>query len=50
MVERIATQLPLPVRVMDPFLGLSPSRKVAKQLVSDSCLVVAAGLAMGGRP
>ncbi|MHB8796661.1 MAG: type IV pilus assembly protein PilM [Candidatus Nanopelagicales bacterium] len=48
MVERIATQLPLPVRVMDPLLGLAPSRKVARQVVSDSRLVVAAGLAMGG--
>ncbi len=47
MVDRIATQIPLPVRGLDPLLGLTASRKVAKHFSQDSRLVVAAGLAMG---
>ncbi len=47
MLERIASQIPLPVRTLDPLLGLPASRKVSKRYGSDSRLVVAAGLAMG---
>lgn len=47
MVERIATQIPLPVRSLEPFSGLPTSRKVAKRYGHDSRLVVATGLAMG---
>jgi len=48
MIDRIATQISLPVRSLDPLLGLPTSRKVAKRFGHDSRLVVAAGLAMGG--
>jgi type IV pilus assembly protein PilM len=47
MLDRIASQIPLPVRTLDPLLGLPASRKVAKHYGKDSRLVVAAGLAMG---
>ena len=47
MVDRIASQIPLPVRTLDPLLGLGASRKVTKRFSDDSRLVVAAGLAMG---
>ncbi|MDI1290579.1 MAG: pilus assembly protein PilM, partial [bacterium] len=47
MVDRIASQIPLPVRTLDPLLGLSASRKITKHFSDDSRLVVAAGLAMG---
>ena len=47
LVERIATQIPLPVRTMDPLVGLSASRAVAKNGPPDARLAVAAGLAMG---
>jgi Tfp pilus assembly PilM family ATPase len=47
LMERIATQIPLPVRTMDPLVGLSASRSVAKSGVPDARLAVAAGLAMG---
>jgi type IV pilus assembly protein PilM len=47
LVERIATQIPLPVRTMAPLAGLSASRGVAKLGVADSRLSVATGLAMG---
>jgi len=45
-IERIATQFPLPVHPMDPLVGLSAARKVAKSGVPDTRLAVAAGLAM----
>ena len=47
LVERIATQIPLPVRMMDPHAGLTASRKVAKAAVPDARLAVATGLALG---
>ena len=47
MVERIATQIPLPVKGLDPLLGLPASRRITKRYSRDSRLVVAAGLAMG---
>jgi type IV pilus assembly protein PilM len=47
MVERIATQIPLPVRVVDPLLGLPASRGVTKLAPEDSRFVIASGLAMG---
>ena len=47
MVERIATQIPLPVKGLDPLLGLPASRRITKRYSQDSRLVVAAGLAMG---
>jgi type IV pilus assembly protein PilM len=48
LVDRIATQIPLPVRTMDPLVGLAGSRRVMKRALLDSRLSVAAGLAMGG--
>ncbi len=47
MIERIAAQIPLPVRGLEPLLGLPASRKVTKRYGQDSRLTVAAGLAMG---
>lgn len=47
MLDRIASQIPLPVRTLDPLLGLAASRKVVKRYGDDSRLVVATGLAMG---
>ena len=48
LLERIATQIPLSVRVMDPLAGLPASKSVAKGLDPDTRLAVAVGLAMGG--
>lgn len=48
LLERIATQIPLPVRLMDPLSGLEASKSVLKAEVPDSRLAVAIGLAMGG--
>jgi type IV pilus assembly protein PilM len=48
LVERVATQIPLPVRVLDPVVGLPTSRRVRKAQVLDSRLAVATGLAMAG--
>jgi type IV pilus assembly protein PilM len=50
LLERVATQIPLPVRRMDPLLGLSAPRKVTRKDRDDTRFVVAAGLAMVGRP
>jgi type IV pilus assembly protein PilM len=47
LVERVSTQVPLPVSVIDPLLGLSATRSISKRHAPDSSLVVAAGLAMG---
>jgi type IV pilus assembly protein PilM len=47
MVERISAQIPLPVRSVDPLMGLTATRKVTRRFAEDSRLVVAAGLAMG---
>jgi type IV pilus assembly protein PilM len=46
IVERLATQLPMPVTVMDPLVGLSASRRVAKNPAPDTRLAVATGLSM----
>jgi type IV pilus assembly protein PilM len=46
LVERIATQIPVAVRTMDPLVGLTASRKVAKAGVPDTRLAVATGLAL----
>ncbi len=46
--ERIATELPVPVVLFDPFLGLDAARKLTKDPVPDSRLAVAGGLAMAG--
>lgn len=48
LVDRIATQIPLPVRMMDPLAGLEASKKVAKAGVPDARLAVATGLALRG--
>jgi type IV pilus assembly protein PilM len=48
LLERIATQIPLSVRVMEPLTGLPASRSVNKGLAPDTRLAVAVGLAMGG--
>lgn len=46
LVERLSTQIPVPVRRMDPLAGLAASRSVAKAGVPDTRLAVAVGLAM----
>jgi len=46
--ERIATEVPVPVRTLDPFLGLPHARRLTKEPVPDTRLAVAGGLAMGG--
>ena len=46
IVERLATQLPMPVSVMDPLVGLAASRRVAKNPAPDTRLAVATGLSM----
>ena len=46
MIERLSTQLPMPVRMMDSLAGLTASRRVNRNPVPDTRLVVAAGLAM----
>jgi type IV pilus assembly protein PilM len=48
LVERVATQIPLPVRVMDPLAGLDAPKKAVRAAESDTRLVVAAGLALRG--
>lgn len=50
MVERVATQLPLPVRVMEPWAGLPTSHRVAKQTPNDARYAAALGLAMASTP
>ena len=47
LLERIATQIPLPVRVMDPLAGLPASKSVTRHLEPDTRFAVAVGLAMG---
>ncbi len=46
IIERLGTQLPIPVRVLDPLVGLSATRRVAKDPAPDTRLAIAAGLAM----
>ena len=46
MIERISTQIPLPVRMLDPFVGLDTPRSVRKRFAGETSLVVATGLAM----
>lgn len=48
LLDRIATQIPISVRAMDPLGGLPASKSVTKSLARDSRLAVAVGLAMGG--
>jgi type IV pilus assembly protein PilM len=48
LLERIATQIPLRVRVMDPLAGLQASKSVSRRLEPDTRFAVAVGLAMGG--
>jgi type IV pilus assembly protein PilM len=48
LLERIATQIPLSVRVMDPLAGLPASKSVTRHLEPDTRFAVAVGLAMGG--
>ena len=48
LLERIATQIPLSVRVLDPLAGLSATRRVTKAHEDDSRFAVATGLAMSG--
>jgi type IV pilus assembly protein PilM len=48
LLERIATQIPLSVRVMDPLAGLKASKSVSRHLEPDTRFAVAVGLAMGG--
>jgi type IV pilus assembly protein PilM len=46
IVERLATQLPMPVSVMDPLTGLAATRRIARNPAPDTRLAVATGLAM----
>jgi type IV pilus assembly protein PilM len=46
ILERLATQLPMPVAMMAPLIGLPASRRVSKNPAPDTRLTVAAGLAM----
>ena len=46
LLDRIATQIPLPVAVLPPLLGLPASRRVHKAEAPDSRLAVAIGMAM----
>ena len=46
LVDRIATQIPLPVTVMPPLLGLPAAHRVTKQEAPDARLAVAIGMAM----
>ncbi len=48
LLERIATQIPLSVRVMDPLAGLQATKAVSRRLESDTRFAVAVGLAMAG--
>ncbi len=48
LLDRIATQIPLSVKVMDPLAGLPATKSITKHHESDTRLVVAIGLAMGG--
>jgi type IV pilus assembly protein PilM len=48
LLERIATQIPLSVRVLDPLASLPASKAVIRNLDPDTRLAVAVGLAMGG--
>ena len=45
--DRVATELPFPVSLMDPLAGLEASRKLASKAPHDTVLAVAIGLAMG---
>lgn len=47
-VQRVATQVSLPVRRIEPFGGLAMAGRVAATAPSDSRCVVAAGLALSG--
>jgi type IV pilus assembly protein PilM len=47
LVERIATQIPLPVHAMEPLAGLDAPKRLASGTEPDSRLAVAIGLAMG---
>lgn len=47
LVDRIATQIPVAVRTMDPLVGLTASGRVSKAGVPDTRLAVATGLALG---
>lgn len=46
LVDRIATQIPVAVRTMDPLVGLTASSRVTKAGVPDTRLAVATGLAL----
>lgn len=48
-IERVATQIPLPVRTMDPMVGLKGPRKLSKAGGQDTRFVVATGLSMTPR-
>lgn len=46
LLERMATQIPLPMTRMDPLAGLPAAQRVARHRESDARLAVATGLAM----
>lgn len=50
MVERVATQFPLPVRALPPLAGLAANRRVTRHLPADARLAAALGLAMAVSP
>lgn len=50
VMDRIATQIPLPVTIMAPLAGLVPARRVARREPVDSRMSVALGMAMAVTP
>lgn len=50
VMDRIATQIPLPVTTMAPLAGLVPARRVARREPVDSRMSVALGMAMAVTP
>ena len=50
LMERIATQIPLPVAPLDPLLGMTASKRVQQEDLTDSRMAVAVGMALTVRP
>lgn len=50
LMERIATQIPLPVAPMDPLMGMTASNRVQQEDLTDSRMAVAVGMALAVRP
>ncbi len=48
LIDRIATSLPIRVRVVDPLLGMAASARVRKLGLTDARMTVAVGMALAG--